>query len=235
MTADVRTDPAPEADCVGRLEPGDLLRATGRTAPGEGGWIEREDGGWVSAARVDRPPAEISGDLPVGREGLAAGRVLPDDWAPSDLVVIPDSLEAAGYEGRRMRLRAGALEAFRRMITAAAEDSVTIRILSAWRSSRTQRKLYRRAVERNEAQTLSAAPGRSEHQLGTTADVSTPAARPLHPELDRTPAGRWIRRRAAEFGIVVTFSKSRHEARGVAWEPWHLRWVGDAVEREDGW
>ena len=211
------------------------MKATGREAAGAGGWVETAQGGWIARARVDRVPAPLDGDLPVGREGMVTGRVLPDEWVPSDLVPIPDSLKTAGYEGRTMRLRRGARDAFARMMAAAAADGITLRIFSAWRSAEFQRRLYERAVDRDPAQVSTAAPGRSEHRLGTTVDVSTPGARHLHPELAETPAGRWIARRATEFGIVVSFSRERHAARGMSREPWHLRWVDSAVTDDTAW
>ncbi|HMB69354.1 MAG TPA: D-alanyl-D-alanine carboxypeptidase family protein, partial [bacterium] len=48
-------------------------------------------------------------------------------------------------------------------------------------------------------------------------------------------AGRWLVERAAEFGFVLSFSRERHEARGVAFEPWHLRYVGRRTDDESGW
>ena len=198
-------------------------------------WVETEGGGFVEAARVDRLPAPVEGHLPIGAEGLRAGRILPDDYRPSDLVAVPDSLKAPGYRWRRMSLRADALSAFVRLVEAAARDGLEIRILSAFRSAEYQRNLYAKAVEREPGQNSSAAPGRSEHQLGTAVDVVTPEVPGLSPELEASPAGRWISEHGEGFGVVMTFSRARHEARGVAFEPWHLRWVGDLTEDEEAW
>jgi hypothetical protein len=198
-------------------------------------WVELADGGFVEAARLDRLPEPIADDLLVGEEGMISGRVVPDDYVPSDLVGVPDSLKAAGYEERSLRLRAGAADAFARLMAAAAADGITVRIFSAYRSAAFQRRLYAAAVEEDPAQKYSAAPGRSEHRLGTTVDVSTPALPLLSSELEDSPAGRWLARRAAEFGVVQTFSYARHVALGVAHEPWHLRWVGERTDRPEGW
>ncbi len=235
LRAMIRATPHLEAEAVGELPAGGWFRASGETAAGDGGWVEREEGGWLLAARVDHSPEAIDGDLLVGQEGLVAGRVIPDDWAPTDLVAVADSMKTPGYEGRSIRLRAGAADAFRLLVEAAAVDGVTIQIFSAYRTAAYQRRLYGRSVDRDPTQITSAPPGRSEHRLGTTVDVSTPGARYLHAELSGTPAGRWIKSRAAEFGVVVSFSLERHEGRGVAAEPWHLRWVGEATADEAGW
>jgi hypothetical protein len=198
-------------------------------------WVELADGGFVEAARLDRIPEPVAGDLPVGEEGMLAGRIIPDDYVPSDLVAVPDSFKASGYEERSLRLRAGAATALARLLEAAAVDGITLRIFSAYRSSAFQRRLYATAVEQDPAQIHSAAPGRSEHRLGTTVDVSTPALPLLSPKLEDAPAGRWLARRAAEFGIVQTFSRARHLSLGVAHEPWHLRWVGERRETPEAW
>ncbi|MCA9751115.1 MAG: D-alanyl-D-alanine carboxypeptidase family protein, partial [Gemmatimonadetes bacterium] len=73
------------------------------------------------------------------------------------------------------------------------------------------------------------------HRLGTTLDVGPPDLAPLDPALERHAAGRWLRERGAEFGFVLSFSRERHEQRGVIFEPWHLRWVAEAVDDESGW
>lgn len=198
-------------------------------------WVELAAGGFVEAARLDRIPELIEGDLPVGDEGMSTGRVLPDDYAPSDLLAVPDSIKAPGYEERSLRVRAGAVAAFLRLVEAAAADGVTIRVFSAYRSAAFQRRLYAAAVDKDPAQRSSASPGRSEHRLGTTVDVSTPALPLLSPELESSPAGRWLARRAAEFGVVQSFSLARHLERGAAHEPWHLRWVGERTDSPETW
>ena len=82
---------------------------------------------------------------------------------------------------------------------------------------------------------MSAAPGRSEHQLGTTVDVGTPGTELADQALASTPAGRWLERYAESFGFVVSFSRERHAERGVAFEPWHLRWVGNHTGDDRRW
>jgi len=197
-------------------------------------WIGTEEG-WIEAARLDRPADTPGAELEAGREGLAGGTVLPVDWEPSDLVPVPDGLKARGFGWREMRLREGALEAFGRLIEAAAADGVRIGIVSAYRSGDYQRRLYLRAVDRDPRQRESASPGRSEHRLGTTVDVAAEGVPPFREELADSPAGRWLAARAAEFGIVTTYSRERHGGRGVAHEPWHLRWVGEHADDPGGW
>jgi hypothetical protein len=230
------THPAPSrasASGPGVVTAGDRLRVE-ETHAGDVPWL-RVEGGWIEAARCDRPAPPLRGDLPPGEEGLASGRILPADWRPTDLVALPDSQKAPGYGERRMLLRRGAAEAIGRLLGAAAADGVRLGVVSAFRSHRYQAGLYARAVERDPAQRSSAAPGRSEHQLGTTVDVAAPGVRPFDAALADAPAGLWLATHAAEYGVVITFSRERHSARGVAHEPWHLRWVGSKTDDERGW
>ncbi len=199
-------------------------------------WVELRKIGYVEAARLDRFPQPIDLNLAPGLEGLISGRVLPWSYAPSDLVAVPDSLKVRGLESRTILLRQEAVSAFQEMIRAAGDEGVVIRIFSGWRSADYQMDLYERNVtRRGPAQRVSAAPGRSEHQLGTAVDIGTPDVSLLVPAIVESEAGQWVARRAAEFGIVMSFSRDRHERRGVAFEPWHLRWVGAWVDEERGW
>lgn len=216
------------------LEPGDPVLVRGLDRRDGVPWVESDEG-WIEAARLDRPASSTAGEFPAGAEGLASGTVLDDDWEPPGLARVPDSLKAPGFVWREMRLVEPALEAFRRLVEAAEADGVRIGIVSAYRDAEYQRRLYERAVARDPRQRESASPGRSEHRLGTTADVATPGVPPFREELERSPAGRWLISRAVEFGIVATYSRERHPARGVAHEPWHLRWVGDHTDDARLW
>ncbi|MEZ5064643.1 MAG: M15 family metallopeptidase [bacterium] len=227
--------PRADADVLRRASPGDTVTVAALRQNEEGRWVEVAGGGFVRASWLDGPSAPFEGDPVPGTEGLAGGRVLSDAWRPADLVVLPDSLAYPGYENRVMRLRRDAARAFVRLAEAARADGVDLRVISAWRDASAQRRLYARALARDPDQRWSAAPGRSEHRLGTTLDVGPPDLAPLDPALERHAAGRWLREHGAEFGFVLSFSRERHEQRGVIFEPWHLRWVAEAVADDGGW
>jgi LAS superfamily LD-carboxypeptidase LdcB len=215
--------------------PGDEIEAARIELKDGVRWVVTKTGAWVEAARLDRVPQPTENLLTAGKEGMADGRVLPDDYEPADLVVVPDSLKATDFGWRPMSLRSGALRAFRSLITAADSAGFEIRIFSAYRSAEYQRGLYARAVERDPTQNRSAPPGRSEHRLGTAVDVAVPGVPLLSGELEHSPAGRWLAAHCEASGIVVSYSHGRHRARGVAFEPWHLRWVGENVRDEGDW
>jgi D-alanyl-D-alanine carboxypeptidase len=74
---------------------------------------------------------------------------------------------------------------------------------------------------------LSAPPGHSEHQLGTTVDFGSP-------ELDnefttyfyRTSEGVWLEDHAHEYGFTMSYPRWSLEVTGFYYEPWHFRYVG---------
>lgn len=223
ITADVHEEPSRGSPVRMHLGPGAAVLPKESRSGEAGTWIGT-DAGWIEAARLDLG-ARAEVDPEPGRERMAARRPLPSDYRPPDLVSVPDSLKAPGYEGRSMKLRPGALEALTRLIADAGDAGYEVRIVSAFRSASYQRKLYAKAVDRDPAQNHSAAPGRSEHQLGTTVDVAVAGVRAFHPSLAQTPAGRWLAENAPGYGIVQPFGAGTRTRREVMREPWHLRWV----------
>jgi D-alanyl-D-alanine carboxypeptidase len=86
-----------------------------------------------------------------------------------------------------------------------------------------QEQIYKRTTKKNPKQNSSAKPGHSEHQLGTTADISSPEVKyRLTKKLYYTKTHKWIRRNARKYGIYVSYHKNN--SKGYAWEPWHLRY-----------
>ncbi|NNM32432.1 MAG: hypothetical protein HKO53_05175, partial [Gemmatimonadetes bacterium] len=41
-----------------------------------------------------------------------------------------------------------------------------------------------------------------------------------------TPEGRWVAKRAREFGFRITYTDSTVADTGILPEPWHLRYLG---------
>ena len=94
---------------------------------------------------------------------------LPDNYEPSDLTEL--SYKNGNY---KYLLRKEAAEAFEKLTSAALLDNVIFYPFSAYRSFETQNILYSRYKNRDgeeKADTYSARPGFSEHQLGLAVDV----------------------------------------------------------------
>lgn len=70
-----------------------------------------------------------------------------------------------------------------------------------------------------------APPGFSEHATGMAIDFGERRGRcKLTGCFARTAAGRWLVKNAPDFGFEMSFPEDN--AQGVAFEPWHWRWVG---------
>jgi D-alanyl-D-alanine carboxypeptidase len=125
-----------------------------------------------------------------------------------------------------VRLAPRAAAAWRRMQAAAAADGITLIPLSGFRSIARQTRIIRRhlAAGRDPADLFRyvAAPGFSEHHTGRAIDIGDPSDVSIEDSFERTPAFRWLRRHAAQFGFVMSYP--RRNPHGIGYEPWHWCW-----------
>lgn len=154
------------------------------------------------------------------------GRALGEGYQPNDLHNIAD----AGFpftDGLAVReLVLADLAALRE---AAAENGTPLSILAAYRSYAQQADLYARRVDElgdSEAGSRVARPGHSEHQLGTTIDVTTEGETDVDQSWGATPAGQWVATHAHEYGFLVSYPLDGEDRTCYDYEPWHLRYVG---------
>jgi D-alanyl-D-alanine carboxypeptidase len=156
---------------------------------------------------------------------------------PADLAAVP---ARAAYTSSQ-RLEPRALAAFLAMADAAGEAGHQLVVRSSYRSYEEQEITFeshvlRRGLER--ASQVSARPGHSEHQLGTTADITNAdVGYRLTREFGETGAGRWLAEHAWQYGFVLSYAEGAEAVTGYAYEPWHWRWVGveaAAAVRESG-
>lgn len=150
-------------------------------------------------------------------------------YVPADLEDLGSSYSIRSGEPGMLRHEAAA--AFRRMVTAAAADGVTIRLVSGYRSCWTQRVVFENHVLTmglEQAQRFSARPGQSEHQLGLAADIGGPSTDySLTQSFGETSEGAWLRQNAWNFGFVLSYPDGKESVTGYAYEPWHWRFIGD--------
>ncbi|MBI5767621.1 MAG: M15 family metallopeptidase [Verrucomicrobia bacterium] len=129
-------------------------------------------------------------------------------------------------DGKPVRLTPAAARAWRRMRDAAAADGITLLPLSGFRSIARQTRLIRRNLAKgrpmDDLLRYIAAPGYSEHHTGRAIDIGDPTDTTVEESFARTPAYRWLKKRAHEFGFVMTYPRgNRH---GIGYEPWHWCW-----------
>ena len=66
--------------------------------------------------------------------------------------------------------------------------------------------------------------GHSEHQSGLCFDLNS-----ISDEFADTPEGRWVDENCRKYGLIIRFPKGKKSFTGYKYEPWHLRYVGDAL------
>ncbi|HTK45288.1 MAG TPA: M15 family metallopeptidase [Patescibacteria group bacterium] len=150
---------------------------------------------------------------------------LPRSYVPPDLV----SVSQAGIAGHG-RIRAIAIDDLRAMTEVAAAAGNAIGVESAYRSYADQVSTFNHWVATSgyaAALTYSARPGHSEHQLGLAIDFrSDPGGSPFTGSWGQTPAGKWMRLHAWEYGFIRSYSPKEQAVTCYASEAWHYRYVG---------
>lgn len=129
---------------------------------------------------------------------------------------------------RAMRADLGALLARAR---ADPEVGGLIVALSCFRSIRHQNRIFCRTGRSIQVQAWQVAPpGFSEHSTGLAIDFGDRRGGRCNLEacFASTAVGRWLARNAPDFGFEMSFPEGN--AQGVAFEPWHWRWIGRGDE-----
>jgi len=150
---------------------------------------------------------------------------LPRSYVPPDLV----SVAQAGIAGHG-KVRAIVIDDLKAMAEAAAAAGNGIGVESAYRSYDDQVATFNHWVATNgyaAALTFSARPGHSEHQLGLAIDFrSDPGGSPFTGSWGQTPAGKWMRLHAWEYGFIRSYPPKDQAVTCYASEAWHYRYVG---------
>jgi D-alanyl-D-alanine carboxypeptidase len=143
---------------------------------------------------------------------------------------IPD-VRVVNAVGMRQSMRADAATALEEMFAAAKADKVGLSTVSGYRSFSKQETIYARKQKtagQETADALVALPGSSEHQLGLAMDVAQKGGSQLNGGFGKTKAGKWVAENAWRFGFILRYPEGQETVTGIAFEPWHLRYVGKA-------
>ena len=157
---------------------------------------------------------------------IDTARALSAGFGPGDL----HNISAAGFpftDG--LAIRQLVVADLSELREAAAANGTPLSILAAYRSHERQADLYERRVEElgdSEAGSRVARPGHSEHQLGTTIDVTTEGEGDVDQSWGATPTGQWVATNAHKYGFLLSYPLDASERTCYDYEPWHLRYVG---------
>lgn len=170
------------------------------------------------SASATVPPAQTPGGSAQGD-----GATEPEDTA----TLVPCTLLAPVDQDHRVARDCapgggGTRAAYDQMVGAAAKEGIELRDISGYRSYDTQAAIYNEDVRLyGNDQPLSAKPGHSEHQLGSTIDFNE-----IDDGFGDTAAGKWLAKNAVKFGFVMSYPPGRTGETGYAYEPWHFRYIG---------
>ena len=145
---------------------------------------------------------------------------------PKDLVPLQDyGVPTLGSDV----LRREAAESLGYLVEGAAADGEELVVASAYRSYEEQQLAHERlmSIFGADADGMSAAPGHSQHQLGTAVDfTNATAGYQVWMPFAQTSAYWWLEHHAWEYGFVLAYPRGKEEQTGYQWEPWHYRYVG---------
>ncbi|MBQ8082342.1 MAG: M15 family metallopeptidase [Clostridia bacterium] len=148
------------------------------------------------------------------------------DYVPNDLV-----MPQVKRTSDSVLLRPEAADALERLFQAAKEEAgYSLVAVSGFRSYQTQSLIFNRrlkSVGRQKTMLFVALPGASEHQLGLAMDVARQKNTSLNASFGSSPEGIWLAENCYRFGFILRYQEQWTEITGYAYEPWHIRYVGE--------
>jgi D-alanyl-D-alanine carboxypeptidase len=158
------------------------------------------------------------------------------DYVPPGLIPISHYLPVTVTLGYPTQIREIAAEPLVEMISDMVSAGLEPTIISGYRSYSSQAIAWKKWQDQHpeRASIISAPPGHSEHQLGTTIDFGSPELPSLvgdedivfHTNFYLTSEGIWLDQHAHEYGFVLSYPRETFELTGMYYEPWHYRFVG---------
>ena len=86
---------------------------------------------------------------------------------------------------------------------------------------------YSRLRAERTAKEWVALPGTSEHQLGIAVDINADKEKCSNDEVYA-----WLAENTHKYGFILRYPQGKVEITGISYEPWHYRYVGEAVALE---
>ncbi|MBU2103899.1 D-alanyl-D-alanine carboxypeptidase family protein [Patescibacteria group bacterium] len=154
---------------------------------------------------------------------------LNENYSPPALS--PISEEYLYQKDRILTLHKSVEPYLENMLSAAKKDDIDLLVISAYRSFGTQTALKNsyKVTYGSGANAFSADQGYSEHQLGTTVDLTTAQVGATFSGFDTTDAYDWLTENAWRYGFVLSYPKGNTYYQ---YEPWHWRFVGKDLARQ---
>ncbi|MFA6295065.1 MAG: M15 family metallopeptidase [Candidatus Paceibacterota bacterium] len=149
---------------------------------------------------------------------------LNEYYAPARFAEIPDAYKYS--DSKTLKVEIHVLPFLKRMIDDAAKENINLYVSSAFRSFSEQSSLkgqYKVIYGAGTANSFSADQGYSEHQLGTTVDLTTVGLNGNLDGFENTKAYTWLLANAYRYGFILSYPQNNNY---FVFEPWHWRFVG---------
>ena len=150
--------------------------------------------------------------------------IYPLDFSPN---VIPITCG----DGQEAEMVSAAKNDLTALCEAAAVAHAPLFVTSSYRSYVDQLDVYRWWIDYGAvggADSDSAQPGYSEHQLGLSIDFASPSGAALE-AFAGTPQYTWLQENAWKYGFIQRYTTANELITGYNAEVWHYRYVGKAV------
>ena len=163
---------------------------------------------------------------------VSSKRPLPSDFSPQ----LAKLTVAASNSIKDPQLHPLAAPALKRLFKKAEKAGFPLMVASAFRSVKEQaafRKAYAAQYGAAMAEAYVAEPGESEHSTGLAVDVDNAdsACQTNADQCSLSPAtAAWLAKNAPKYGFIIRYPEDKEKKTGVAYEPWHLRYVGKGAE-----
>jgi zinc D-Ala-D-Ala carboxypeptidase len=154
---------------------------------------------------------------------------LSRDYEPADLVPLADYFPVTVTLGFPNSVRHVMIEPLQQMMAGMQAAGLAPTIISGYRSYSAQAIAWTKWLNREGdwGGLISAPPGHSEHQLGTTVDFGSPEMdNEFHTYFYRTGEGLWLAENGHKYGFTLSYPRRALELTGFFYEPWHFRYVG---------
>lgn len=149
---------------------------------------------------------------------------LNENYVPTHIIEIPSRYKYSN--DKVLSVKEEAWPFLQKMIENASYADIPILVDSAYRSFKEQKSLkssYKVTYGAGTANQFSADQGYSEHQLGTTVDLTTTELGGSLDGFDKTKAYTWLSNNAYHFGFILSYPENN---KFYVFEPWHWRFVG---------
>lgn len=147
---------------------------------------------------------------------ICDGRLLVSDWMYQDLTKMLQAAVDAGYD----YWIASAYRSRERQQELVDEDVAALMRKGKSRAD---------ALEETLRETMPA--GHSEHETGLALDILCSENTNMDESQAGEPANQWLVSHCSEYGFILRYPKDKESVTGIAWEPWHFRYVGREAAR----